>query len=413
MLTDKQSRAVELRDGQKLSFAKVGEAMGISAQAAGKHYARGKAKLDKKEARLSPDLRNTLANVGLSDLRGQHSGWVHREDPETGEWASVYYYLGQDGEKKEADLEEMMAGAIESVFQGRALARPKRPEPTGENLLVIDIADLHIGKLCVASETGFTYDRDVAIHRGIEGARRLLEFAKKHGVGHILFVIGNDIIHVDGPRSTTTAGTYQDTDGTIHVMWDDAFAFYVTVIDMCREVAPVTLLYCPSNHDWFAGFTIARSLQAHYRNCPEVSASDYNTSPAHRKYFAYENNAIGFTHGDGAKEADLPALMMDEARHVLAQCDHLYWYVHHLHHKIRKKGAGTLRRQTEKDLIGMTVISGRAGLPDTRSPEIEYLRSPSAPDGWHHRNGYVNRQAVECFLHDAHEGQFARFSAWF
>ena len=35
------------------------------------------------------------------------------------------------------------------------------------------------------------------------------------------------------------------------------------------------------------------------------------------------------------------------------------------------------------------------------------------PDGWHYRNGYINRQAVECFVHHPYDGQDGRFTVWF
>lgn len=410
MLTDNQRKVMELRDREGLSFREIEARLGK--KNAHRIYKAAKKKLADKKARLDPGVHKVLDKFGMGDLAGHHSGWVHREDGETGEWVSSYYFLGKDGEQAEVDLEAVMASAIEKVFRGD-LAQRARPAAAGDNLLVIDVADLHIGKLCVASETGFTYDRQEAIRRGLEGTRRLLEHAQLHGVAHILFVLGNDVIHIDRPDKRTTAGTPQDVDGTLAVMWDDAFAFYVACIDMCRQVAPVSLLYCPSNHDWMAGFYLARAIRAWYRNCPEVSASEYNTSPVHRKYFQFENNGFGFTHLDGAKEADLPSLMMDEARDMAAACDHLYWIGHHFHHKVRKRGAGSQKRLTEKDLIGMTVISKHAGLRDTRAPQLEVVRSPSPPDGWHHRNGYMNRQAVECFLHHPHDGQFARYTEWF
>lgn len=412
MLTQKQREVIALRDDKGLTFAEIAERTGRNKSAVHKSYHAGKDKLAEKKARLDPGVHKVLDKLGMGDLAGQHSGWVHKENEKTGEWVSTYYYLGKDGAPSEADLEDVLSSAVEAVFTGN-LAKRARPAPSGENLLVIDLADLHIGKLCVASETGFTYDRDEAVRRGLEGTRRLLECAQAHGVAHILFVLGNDVIHIDRPDKRTTAGTPQDTDGTLAVMWDDAFAFYVACIDMCREVAPVSLLYCPSNHDWMSGYFLARAIRAWYRDCPEVSATDYNTSLRHRKYFQFENNGFGFTHLDGAKEADLPQLMVDEARPMVAGADHLYWIGHHLHHKVRKKGTGSQRRQTEKDLIGMTMITKHAGDRSTLAPQLEVVRSPSPPDGWHDRNGYINRQAAECFLHDPHDGQFGRYTAWF
>jgi hypothetical protein len=412
MLTDRQRQVVNLRDQESLTFDQIGKRLGIHKSAAHRHYRIASDKLAGKAARLDPGVRKVLDKFGMGDLSGQMQGWVHRKDEETGEWVSVNYFFGRDGQQNEVDLETIMASAIEKTFQGD-LAERVRPAAAGENLLVVDIADLHIGKLSVQTETGFHYDRAEAVRRGIEGCRRLLESAQAIGVGHILFVMGNDIIHIDNPNRTTTSGTPQDTDGTLAVMWDDAFAFYVACIDMCRQVAPVSLLYCPSNHDWFAGFSLARAIGAWYRDCPEVSATAYNTSHNHRKYFRFAGNLLGFSHGDGSKEADLAALMMDEVPQHLDGARYRYWYLHHLHHKIAKRGGGSIRRQTEKDLIGMTVMRDKAGLVATEAPVVEYVRSASPPDGWHHRNGYVNRQAVEVFLHCPHDGQIGRFTAWF
>lgn len=410
MLTHKQRQVVDLRDREGLTYAEIERRLG--SKNARRTYLAARKKIDAKAARLDPGAHQMLDKFGMGQMAGLHSGWMHKEDKETGEWVSTYFFLGKDGTPGEADLEALMDSAVKKVFRGD-LAKPARPAPAGDHLLVIDLADLHIGKLCVASETGFTYDRQEAIRRGIEGTRRLLEQAKRHGVTHILFVLGNDILHIDSPAGTTTSGTGQDTDGTLAVMWDDAFAFYVACIDMCRAVAPVSLLHCPSNHDWMSGFFLARAVGAWYRDCPEVSASEYNTGLHHRKYFQFENNGFGFTHLDSAKEADLPQLMVDEAKPMVAACDHLYWIGHHLHHKVRKKGHGSQRRQTEKDLVGMTVISKHAGDRETSAPQLEVVRSASAPDGWHHRKGYVNRQAVECFLHCPHDGQVGRFTAFF
>jgi len=415
VLTDLQRQIVKLRDDDGLTFKKIAERLGKDHANCHRSYRSAKKKLDAKKARLDPGIHGVLDGVGMGDLAGQHSGWVHKENPDTGEWVSTYYFLGKDGETSEVDLEDILARALDgAVRTATSSAQPARPKPTGENLLVIDIADLHIGKLATKSETGFEYNREVAVRRGIEGVKRLLENAKKFGFAHILFVVGNDSIHIDTPKGGTTSGTPQDTDGTLHVMFEDAFNFYVEAIDLCRACAPVSLLFCPSNHDWFASFALTKAIKAWYRSCPEVVATEYNTSPRHRKYFVFGDNLIGLTHHDGAKENDLPSLMLSEASDVLSVCPLRYWYLHHLHHKVVKRGQGRSKYLAEKDLAGaFTMISNDPTSRQEGLPEFEIVRSPSAPDGWHDRNGYVNRQAVECFLHDPHDGAFARFTEWF
>tara|TARA_R110000764_G_scaffold177642_4_gene263848 strand:- start:1558 stop:2754 length:1197 start_codon:yes stop_codon:yes gene_type:complete len=349
-------------------------------------------------------IRAAMESVGMTDCGPLRGGWLK------GEHASLRFEMPKDGAY--LALVDTIKSAIDDLKTIDVPEYEARPKPDGECLLVIDLADVHVGKLCVETETGYTYSRDVAVHRMVEGTRELIRKASGMGVGRILFVVGNDILHVDNARSSTTSGTPQDTHGTIHQLYRDAFAGYVKCIELARLTAPVDLVFCPSNHDWLMGWCLAREVGAWFRNAPDVTATEYNLSELHRKYYRFENNLIGITHGDGAKEADLYPLMMTEARPHIADCTHRYWYVHHLHHKIRKQ-AGVTAHKREKDHIGMTMMHNAVRSVEGDNVQIEYVRSMSPPDGWHDRNGYVNRQAVECFVHHPHDGQDGRFTVWF
>lgn len=283
----------------------------------------------------------------------------------------------------------------------------------GEHLLVLDLADVHFGKLCDTNETDSEYNVEVARHRAVEGTRAILRGAEPHGVGRVLFVMGNDILHTEDGRSTTS-GTPQDQDGTFFTSWRAALQASMDVISECRAVAGVDLVHCPSNHDWRMGWALSQAIAAGVSGLDGVRATDYNMTEMHRKYYGFGRNAIGLTHGDGAKEEKLYAAMVTEARDLIVNgCDLFYWYCHHLHHKISKR-RGMDVFQSEKDHTGnMTAIT--LGLPSMESgaSKIEYVRSPSPADGWHHRNGYLNRQAVEAFLHHPQEGQKHRLTEWF
>lgn len=265
---------------------------------------------------------------------------------------------------------------------------PKLPKPQavkGEShLLVIDPADIHVGKLCSAFETGDNYNHIMAVQRVMDGVSGILNKAKGFSVDQILLIIGNDALHVDTPRSTTTSGTFQDTS----VMWYDAFrlAFkmYRNVGTQLAAIAPVRVQYNPSNHDYQTGFFLAQALEAWFS---KAEGMQFDVSPAHRKYMRYHNNLISTTHGDGAKEQDLPLLMAHEAAEAWAACKYKYVYTHHIHHK------------KSRDYMSVTV---------------EALRSPSGTDSWHHRNGYQHSpKAVEGFIHHKEHGQIARLTNYF
>lgn len=323
----------------------------------------------------NPALAAECEAIGIP-LESVKHGWYK------GKHWSIAFKADEEG----PTFEQMLKDHIEAVKNHSfSYAKIQRDIHNDGSLLVIDPADIHIGKLASSFETGEDYNNQIAVQRVLDGVQGILDKANGFKINQIVFVAGNDILHIDSPRRTTTSGTPQDTDG----MWYDNFLIakklYIDVIDMLMKTADVHFMYNPSNHDYTHGFFLADAISSWYRNCENIT---FDVSIAHRKYYVYGDNLICTTHGDGAKWQDLGKLMAVE-------CDQWagggkqrrYVYTHHVHHKI------------VKDDIGVTV---------------ESLRSPSGTDGWHHRNGYQHApKAVEGFIHDKHHGQVARLTHLF
>ena len=90
---------------------------------------------------------------------------------------------------------------------------------------------------------------------------------------------------------------------------------------------------------------------------------------------------------------ELPLLMAQEKPQMWANTKTRYWYLHHIHHKVKHKW------RDAKDFIGVTV---------------EYMRSPSAADSWHARKGFTGApKACEGFVHHKELGQVARLTHFF
>ena len=266
----------------------------------------------------------------------------------------------------------------------------KRKIKLNNHLLVINPADIHIGKYANHLETGDGYNVEIACERVLEGLQGLIDKSKGFEVDRVLFCIGNDILHIDNVYNTTTAGTNQDVDGKWWEHFEIALALYVKCVEILREIAPVDVIHSMSNHDYQSGFHLAHALKSWFRNDSEVT---FDISVAHRKYYKYGKNLIGLEHGDGAKMANLPLTMAQERPLLWSETTHRYWYLHHLHHKVKHKWLDA------KDFIGVTV---------------EYMRSPSGTDSWHSRKGYVGvPRAVEGFLHQKDSGQVARLVHYF
>ena len=288
-------------------------------------------------------------------------------------------------------FDEMRAKFITEMSEySPAYKKVKRKDITDKHLLVIDIADLHIGKLADKSETGDSYNSDIGVKRALEGVNGILSKAKGFPIDKILFIIGNDVLHIDNANKSTSAGTTQDVDGMWYKNYEIARDLYIKIIEMLVNVADVHVVHNPSNHDYISGFMLADSVYCWFRNHKNVS---FDVSNAHRKYFIYGKNLIGSSHGDGAKMADMPLLMANEAPLQWANTFYRYIYLHHIHHK------DVTKFKSGKDYQGVTV---------------EYLRSPSGTDSWHHRNGYQHApKAIEAFIHNKQFGQCARLTHLF
>lgn len=288
-------------------------------------------------------------------------------------------------------------------YDGDDLRKLKR------NLLIIDPADIHIGKLAVNGETGSDdYNIEEARERVYWGTQDILTKSRSFGINHIVIIVGNDVLHVDNSKRTTTGGTPQDTDGQWWQMFEAARELYVEIIELAKREADVTLVFAPSNHDYTLGFGLMDSLYSWYHNDDNVTVTNYGKSMRHRKYIQFGNSLIGITHGDGAKNKDLTSLMQYEAREQWSQTKFAYWYVHHMHHKYRIVN----NAQVEKDYIGVTVIGPEGRIRQKDSVEIECIRSSSPADSWHAKKGYDNFAAIEAFIHDPDCGQIGRLTSF-
>jgi hypothetical protein len=337
-------------------------------------------RVDKDELDHINELRtlwNEAVDSGINPTEVKH-GWIKNEG------ASLFMKNHAYKEPEQHKLEKTFEKLLEELKD----YSPKYPiiqrkKSNDGHLLVVDPADVHIGKLCKAFETREEYNEQIAVKRVKEGINGLLNKSQGFDIDKILLVIGNDILHTDTPKRTTTSGTPQDTDGMWYDNFNTAVRLYIDIIETLVTIADVHVVFNPSNHDYMSGFFTAQLIETHFRLSKNIT---FNCDISHRKYFTYGSNLIGTTHGDGAKTADLPQLMAHESEDW-TNCKHRYIYTHHLHHKVSK---------------------------DYMSVCVETLRSPSGTDSWHHRNGYQHApKAIEAFLHHPIHGQIARFTHLF
>lgn len=243
------------------------------------------------------------------------------------------------------------------------------------NLLEINIADLHLGKLCWHRETGENFDIQIAQNRFNDILVKVIERVKVFDYNRILFPIGNDFFNSDTMWNSTTAGTPQDED----VRWQRSYKIgrelLINAIDFLKLYAPVDVVVVQGNHDFQKMFYLGDALELWYSKCKDVTV---NNKPNVRKYYQYGNVLIGYTHGGQEKLADLPLIMAQENPDLWSKTKYREMHIAHLHFQ---KNIRYISLEEHKGVV------------------VRQFRSPTGTDAWHSKKGFVgNIKGAEAIL---------------
>ena len=339
-----------------------------------------KYRLTSDEAQIIQDYRRVKDEAKKEGLNPNdvHSGWIKNKS------ASLYF---KNRNFKEKDLKDFKEDLLKDLKEySPQFEYIEKPRVNDGHLLLISPADIHIGKLCKSFVSGQEYNKQIAVQRTLEGVKGCLEKSRGFNISKIVLIIGNDAMHIDtSSGGKTTKGTVQDVDGLFYEHFHIAKRLYINIIETLLAFYPdLHIIYNSSNHDYLTGFCLADVIATYFRNNKNIS---FDVSLQHRKYYKWNNNLIGSTHGDGAKWDLLPLLMADESKYW-SVCKYRYMFTHHVHHKVAK------------DYVGVS---------------LESLRSPSPADSWHSKSGYTssNNQAIESYIFSKQFGQVARLTHLF
>lgn len=289
-------------------------------------------------------------------------------------------------------LRDVIAEMKEHAPAYRPVDRAARLPGTGV-LAEIAIFDPHLGMLAHRDEVGGNYDLKIGRAEYQQAAEGLLSLARLYDTARILFVVGNDFLHVDGPSQNgrggaTAAGTPQDVDGRLHKLFSAGRQAIITAVDAARLIAPVDVLVVPGNHDHRTMFHMGEVLSAWYRNDAEVNVI---YGPQKRHFYGWGANAFLFTHGEEyrRKRDSLPLIFLDECpMELLAASRGGVREVHTGHNHARM--AGGYYPDSE--------------VSETRGIVTRSLPALTPSDAWHHVQGYRHRRAASAFFWHADGG---------
>lgn len=165
-------------------------------------------------------------------------------------------------------------------------------------MLEINIADLHLGKLCHKLTTGSEYNTKIASQMIDNIIDNIITEVNSKQFEKILFVFSNDFLNYDTLNYTTTKGTPQSYDTNWQQVFQDGCHILINTIEKLKQLAPVETLYIGSNHDRQTSYYLSCYLSAWFRNDPNVSIDD---TFMQRKIVKWGKSLIYFMHGDMPK----------------------------------------------------------------------------------------------------------------
>lgn len=255
-------------------------------------------------------------------------------------------------------LEKFTQDAVK--FAPKTFKYTKPNQTKADCCYVLNIQDLHLAKLSCGIETGgANWDIKIAEQTYRDTVNELIDKAPIERIEEIVMIVGSDMLQVDNDKSTTTAGTYVDSDTRLSKAFDVATHMLTTVIEELASRFKVRCVVFGGNHDRTISLFLGRYVEAWFRNHENVNV---DASPRSRKYYGYGKTLIAFDHGDEIKSKDLPLVIMRENQATISNYRFIECLTGHFH------------SEQSEDMKGIVVRV---------APAL------CSPDRWHSAKGFI------------------------
>ncbi len=244
---------------------------------------------------------------------------------------------------------------------------------TGNKMLLLDISDLHLNLQASMLTTGNEYNCDIAEKLFFYVINDVLSRTQSYKFNKIIFTIGGDMLNNDGINNMTTKGTPQTCDIHYYDAYERICNMTIKAVDILKDIAPIDVIYVPSNHDESTGFKLAKYVQAWFRNEENVKV---DTTPLPRKYVKFGSTLFVFAHDGDLKR--LPKLIADEARDMWSSIGFTEVFLQHLH--------------------------SEQVLSEDNNMRIQRLPTISAKSKWTVDSGYNSKRQCKSFIYDLEDG---------
>lgn len=243
------------------------------------------------------------------------------------------------------------------------------------HFVTLELRDLHCGRQHWQDERLWSLEKWSRVCRNavIDTVNLILRVG---GIERVMLVCGDDLLHYDNDSVTTTGGTRVEGFASIPRIVDTACEFLVWAVQYLLEnLGPVEYIHTCGNHDRLLGWLCARSLQAWFRNTPDVTI-DADRSP--RKARLWRSILLCWEHGDYLPPSRLASVIPNIYPELWGRSKYRVVVLGHYH---KSKIIRPLLEYSDKIVI-------------------RYVPSIAPPDGYHYDRGWVGQEAMESFIYN-------------
>jgi hypothetical protein len=230
----------------------------------------------------------------------------------------------------------MTEESFKNYFESISKEVPKASKLSkGEsNMLTLMLTDIHYGVVTRDDKGQINYSPQILEQKLWNLLQAELPKLIDAQTDTLMVCLGHDMLHVDNPSHTTSAGTslVGDAYGTYHQLFSGMVSFLHSWIDHLTDTYSnlnVVISVVPGNHDSNTSNMTAIALRAIYsKNKRVVVVHDESGN----SFFRYGKNLLGLTHGDHIKNPDrLAGLMMSSRPIDYDETISRYWLLGHEH----------------------------------------------------------------------------------
>jgi len=301
------------------------------------------------------------------------STYFDKDGNQAGQWVKTRI----DDQMREQLVREFVSAMAEPLRGMSPLMAA--PAGTDDDLLVVyPMGDPHFGMFSWAAETGDDFDLVEAERVTCAAIDRLVATAPNASEATLLNL--GDFYHADDSRNVTPGhgkGLVVDTRYS-KVMRVGDKAMRWCVLRLLEKHEHVRVRNVRGNHDPHAAFALAMALDAYFENNPRVTV---DMSPASHSFQRFGKVLLGECHGDMTKPADLPGVMMNDAREHISHTTFWHWHCGHVHHDSVK---------------------------EFQSVVVETHRTLATKDAWHAAKGYRSGRTMKAITYHREFGEVHR-----